>query len=150
MWAPLTLSGTSGACDGCGAASGRQVLLPHVRDHRHGDVHEDRGTGWGRLGARVHARLLRQPITLTAVTGCAAGDDVVPRGPATPRTGDDVVDGEVVVAAAAVLAGPAVAGEDRTARDLAAVRVARHVDVLHQPDHGRARHLEVLGMQAVL
>ena len=59
----------------------------------------------------------------------------------TPALGprDHVVDREVR-ARAAVLARPAVAGEDRAARDLAAVRVARDLDVADEPDDHRPRH----------
>jgi len=52
-----------------------------------------------------------------------------------------------VRARAAVLAGPAVAGEHGASRDLAPVRVARHVDVADQADHDRARERRALGVQ---
>ena len=50
---------------------------------------------------------------------------------------DHVVDRQVR-ARAAVLAGPAVAREDRAAGDLAPVRVARDLDVGDEADHDRA------------
>ena len=54
------------------------------------------------------------------------------------RARDHVVDREVAALVAAVLAGPAVAGEHGAAGDLAPVRVARDAHVGEQPDHDRA------------
>ena len=54
------------------------------------------------------------------------------------RARDHVVDGQRAALVAAVLAGPAVAREDRAAGDLAPVRVARDAHVGDQPDHDRA------------
>src|SRR4051794_26039519 len=57
-----------------------------------------------------------------------------------------MVDGQTR-ARTAVLAGPAVAGEDGAAGDLAAVDVPRYADVLAQADDGRPGHRHALGMQ---
>ena len=52
--------------------------------------------------------------------------------------------------AAAVLAGPGVAGEHRLAGDLAAVDVAGDADVAHQPDDAGALEREALGVEGAL
>src|SRR3954447_20629714 len=87
------------------AASGGEVLLPHLRHARHGDVHEDRRRRRGGLVLRVHVRLLRQPVALAAVARRAARNDVVPRRRAALRTRDHVVHRQRGVARAAVLTG---------------------------------------------
>ena len=99
-----------------------------------------------RLAARVHVCLRRQPVALAAVARRARGDDVLPARVAALGARDDVVDRQARTGAA-VLARPAVAREHRAARDLAAVRVARDVDVADEPDHDRARQRRVLGAQ---
>ena len=92
-----------------------------------------------RLARGHHVRLPRQPVALAPVAGRAAGDDVVPGRRAALRARDHVVDGQVAALVAAVLAGPAVAGEHRAAGDLAPVGVARDPHVGQQPDHDRPR-----------
>ena len=63
---------------------------------------------------------------------------------------DHVVDGQVAALVAAVLAGPAVAGEHGAAGDLAPVGVARDPHVGRQPDDDGPRHGQRLGVQRPL
>src|SRR4051812_36147772 len=101
--------------------SGRfgQPGAPRRRDGGRRDVDEDLWMGGAGFALGVHVGLDRRHVALAAVAGRAGGDDVLPRGLAALRAWDDVVDGEAG-ARAAVLAGPAVAGEDGAAGDLAA------------------------------
>ena len=119
-----------GRCGGLHVRQPPEVLLPGGGDRRRGHVDEDRRSS-ARCGAArgQHVRLLRQPVALAPVARRAAGDDVVPGRRAALRARDHVVDGEGAALVAAVLAGPAVAREDRAAGDLAAVRVARDAHV---------------------
>ena len=132
-----------------GAALGRfrQPLPPRRRDRRRRDVDEDvrvrRASGSG-AGACRSAAGRWSP--LRRLHGAHEATMFVPARRAALRARDDVVDREVR-ARAAVLARPAVAGEDRAARDLAPVRVARHVDVGHEPDDHRAGQARVLRAQ---
>ena len=59
---------------------------------------------------QAHARLLGRPAALAVVARLARGDEVLPRVAAAPMARHDVVEGEVVRLAAAVLAGVAIAG----------------------------------------
>src|SRR5436190_1749558 len=102
-----------------GPSRGCQVLLPRRVDGGAGDVDEDVGAGWPRLGHELHPGHLREPVSLAPVARRAAGHDVVPgRWPAT-RAGHHVVERECAAHATAVLAGPRVAGENGAPRDLA-------------------------------
>src|SRR5436305_3485729 len=98
----------------------------------------------------MHVGLARQPVALAAVAWRAARDDVVPRRRAALGARDHVVDGEVASLASAVLAGPAVAGEDRAAGDLATVRVTRNAHVGDEPDDHGSGHREALGVERPL
>ena len=70
--------------------------------------------GFGADGgaAQAHARFGGGAAGFAVVAGAAGGDEVFPGVAAAARAGDDVVEGEVGFAQAAVLAGVAVAGED--------------------------------------
>src|SRR3954453_13923834 len=116
----------------------QEVLLPGRRDRRRGELDEDVGVRRARLLARVHFDLVREPVALAAVARSARGDDVVPARSAALRARDHVIDREAR-AGPAVLALPAVPGEDGAARDLALVRVTRDPYVGDEPDHDRAR-----------
>src|SRR5690606_41612692 len=113
----------------------RQVLRPDRVDVGHHAVgageHEPRGVG---LPAQAHVGLLRRAVALLGVARLAAGHDVLPGGGAAAAAGDHVVEGQVVGAAAAVLADVVVAPVDV----LAGVRHAlteRRANVALQPDH---------------
>ena len=68
--------------------------------------------------------------------GRARGDDVLPDRLAAAAARDDVVERQPAAADAAVDAAPAVAREERAARDLP-LHAVRDADVGDQPDHVR-------------
>jgi hypothetical protein len=61
-----------------------------------------------------------------------------------------VVERERAADPAAVLAGPAIPGEDRTPRDLAAMSISRYSHVGGQPDHDRPRHRQRLRVKVAI
>src|SRR5512134_2987437 len=83
----------------------------------------------------MHPDLLREPVSLPAVAGCAGGDDVLPYRLTAAAARDHVVHGQARPVGAAVLAGPAVSGEHRLAGDPAPVDVPGDADEADQPDH---------------
>lgn len=84
-----------------------------------------------------HPCLVRQTVAFTEVAWRAGRDHVFPRRLAAPRARIDMIERQSC-ATTTVLAGIAVAGEQRTPRD-APRRKARHLDVGNQPDHDRMR-----------
>ena len=66
----------------------------------------------------VHPRLSRRFAPLTMIAHLTGRDQIVPRMAATARPGDDVVDRELDIATAAILAGVVVADEDFSAGEL--------------------------------
>src|SRR5258708_19607998 len=95
-----------------------------------------RGGRWPerRTGER-HARLPQRPTALLVVAALARGDDVLPDVLTAAVAGDHVVEGEVVAALAAVLAGVVVANEDFLAGHLQDGPWS--LDVIGEADHGR-------------
>src|SRR5438477_2077400 len=93
--------------------------------------------GWRpeRGAGERHVRLPQRATALLVIAALARGDDVLPDVLAAAVAGDHVVEGEVVAALAAVLAGVVVADEDFLAGHL------QHgpwsLDVVGETDHGR-------------
>ena len=85
----------------------------------------------------TQAGLLERLATLAVVARLARGDEVLPGVSATPMARNDVVEGQVVGLAAAVLAGMPVAREDLAAGQLDP-RSRAADQVLEADDGGRA------------
>src|SRR5215213_3530712 len=127
-------------------ASDHEVGAPGAGNARAGDLDEDVGPRRAGGALRDHSRDVGEGVALAAVAGGAGGDDVLPAGVPAFGARDHVVDRQLA-AGAAVLAGPVVAGEDRAAGDLAAVRVAGDAHVADEPDHDRPRNGAAARMQ---
>ena len=82
----------------------------------------------------LHARLLQRAVPLVVVARRTRRYDVLPDRFPTARSRDDVVERQPARGGAAVDATPAVAREERAARDLA-LDGPRHAHVGHEPDH---------------
>ena len=84
---------------------------------------------------QAEARLVERLAALAVVARLAGRDEVLPGVAAAAMARHDVVEGQVVRLAAAVLAGVPVAGEDLAAGQLDAR--PRPADLVLEPDHGR-------------
>src|SRR5689334_21225278 len=82
---------------------GRHKVLPVAESGVVDRVRHRHRLGLGGLAAKLQASLLRGLVTLEAVDPLVAEHEVVPRGPTTTRTRDDVV--EVALTRAELLAG---------------------------------------------
>src|SRR5262245_51802656 len=103
------------------ARSGRgrnshQVLPPRVEERRGvrmpQQVHGEEELRVHRLTNEPETRLFERTVALEEVASQARGDHVGPRGLATTRSRNHVVDGQLLASSAAVLAGVAVAAQD--------------------------------------
>src|SRR5512144_1775904 len=98
----------------------------------------------------MHPDLVGEAVALLAIARSAGGDDVLPDRFASATARDDVVDRQAWPARAAVLAGPAVPGQDRLARDAAPVDVSRDPHEADQADHLRPVDAHRLGAENVV
>ena len=102
-----------------GRRRAREVLLPDLRDRRRREVDEEHRRRRPRRPLQVQARVLERAVALAQVARRAGGDDVLPDRLAALRARHHVVERQPAAGGAAVDAAPAVAGEQRAARDLA-------------------------------
>ena len=70
--------------------------------------------GPDRLADQLQARLVRKPVGLQRIDIPAAGDNILPAGPAAPLPGDDMIEGQVsrLAPLAGVLASVVVPDKD--------------------------------------
>ena len=106
------------------------MLVGQVRGEQRVDV----AARLERRAEQAQARLVEQLAALAVVARLARRDEVLPGVPAATVAGDDVVEGQVVRLAAAVLAGVPVAGEHLAPRELDPR--SRAPDLVLQADDG--------------
>src|SRR4030095_3093803 len=82
-----------------------------------------------------HPRSFRRAIALAIVAGATAGNQVLPSGITSPRSGSDVVERQILRRenSTAVLTGVVIAQQDVLTRE--ALSLKRDVDILHQPNY---------------
>src|ERR1700684_3891430 len=122
-------------------------LIIRVTDHAH-----DVAAGMQREGPRLTqqlnvADLVKQMIPLSAITGMAAGDKILPGRKPPARTGYHMVQGKLARRQnnPAVLAAVTVAKQDVLTRE--STRLMWNAPVLKQPNHRRHRNPQQGGMQ---
>lgn len=113
-----------------------------------GNLEVDVADRLARLGMQVHIRFPRGAIALFDVALKASCHDIFPAIAAAPRTGDDVVDSEVMPAFTAVLTSVAIAMKDVPTRE--AYLFVRNLYVCSQADHRRQGKLRIHQLAVML
>src|SRR5690606_26685679 len=127
----------------------RPALMQEVGRKRSAVLLQPEGCRLHRLDQRRHTAFLRQAVPLDEIAALTGGDDVIPGGTATSRTGQNMVEGQIFggVAFAAVLALEAVAQKNVETRE---GRPPVQVNILLQGDDARQTHAKARGMDLAL
>src|SRR5262249_10675194 len=116
-WSPAGANSEDSLNNASGCGRNRhQVLSPRVEERRGvrmpQEVHGEEELRVHRLTDEPETRLLERTVALEEVASQARGHHVGPRGLATTRSRNHVVDGQLLASSTAVLAGVAVAAQD--------------------------------------
>ena len=126
----------------CNLTSVEQILPPLIvrAAHQPHDMAAGMEIEGARFAHQLHSRFRRRLVALVAIAEMAAGDEIFPRGCASARARDHVVQRQFARRknSQAILAGIAVANKNVLSRECAAL--VRDAAVLEQPDHRGQPH----------